>query len=130
MYMKKNSIFTSCIANGIRKMTETGIINNLLRRHIVPEPECRPLQSKGQPLGMEKFGSLFLFYMIGCVACLVILVIENIYKPSRSQTLQYKMNCKKEAISRSMKHLEAFSNEEEVKLVLLEMQRLNDTICN
>merc|ERR1712018_433876 len=83
MYMKKNSILTPFFAHAIRKMAEAGIINNLSKRHIVPEPTCKPLQSKGRPLGMDKFASLFAFYSICCVISLIILVMEIIFKPSK-----------------------------------------------
>lgn len=101
---------------------------NLWKRHVVPEPNCKPVHSKGQPLGMEKFASLFVFYTIGCFASLVILIFEKVYKPSKSQTLQYKMKLKKEAISRSMKHLESYSNDKEVTILLFEMKKLIEII--
>ena len=80
MYMKKQSPLTPFIAHGIRKMAESGIINLHTKRHIVSEPNCKPLRSKGRPLGLDKFASLFTFYIIACVVSLIILVIENIYK--------------------------------------------------
>ena len=80
MYMKKQSPLTPFIAHGIRKMAESGITNLHTKRHIVSEPNCKPLQSKGRPLGLEKLAFLFTFYIIGCVVSLIILVIENIYK--------------------------------------------------
>ena len=60
MYMKKNSPLTPFIANGIRKMAETGITNLHTKRHIVSKPNCKPLESKGRTLGLEKFASLLL----------------------------------------------------------------------
>ena len=80
MYMKKQSPLTPFIAHGIRKMAESGITNLHTKRHIVSEPNCKPLQSKGRPLGLEKLAFLFTFYIIGCVFSLITLVIENIYK--------------------------------------------------
>ena len=85
MYMKKNSPLTPFIANGIRKMAETGITNLHTKRHIVSKPNCKPLESKGRTLGLEKFASLFTFYIIGCIFSLIILVIENIHKPFSSK---------------------------------------------
>ena len=79
--MKKQSPLTPFIAHGIRKMAESGITNLHTKRHIVSEPNCKPLQSKGRPLGLEKLAFLFTFYIIGCVISLITLVIENIYKP-------------------------------------------------
>ena len=80
MYMKKQSPLTPFIAHGIRKMAESGITNLHTKRHIVSEPNCKPLQTKGRPLGLEKLAFLFTFYIIGCVISLITLVIENIYK--------------------------------------------------
>ena len=80
MYMEKQSPLTPFIAHGIRKMAESGITNLHTKRHIVSKPNCKPLQSKGRPLGLEKLAFLFTFYIIGCVVSLITLVIENIYK--------------------------------------------------
>ena len=80
MYMKKQSPLTPFIAHGIRKMAESGITNLHTKRHIASEPNCKPLQSKGRPLGLEKLVFLFTFYIIGCVVSLITLVIESIYK--------------------------------------------------
>ena len=63
-------------------MAEIGVANVLKKRHIEPEPNCKPIQSKETPLGMEKFASLFVLYSISCLVSLIILVMENIYKPS------------------------------------------------
>ena len=61
-------------------MTESGIINIHAKRNLIYEPNCKPLQTKGRPLGLEKLAFLFTFYIIGCVFSLITLVIENIYK--------------------------------------------------
>ena len=133
MYMKKHSLLTPFIADGIRKMTEAGIMNVLSKRHVVPEPNCKPSQAKGRPLGMEKFASLFVFYSIGCIVSLIILVIEIVIKPSSSLQMQQKtlerdinLKFKKEAINKSMKHLDSFSNDKEVQLLLFQMRKLID----
>ena len=83
--MRKNSPLTPFIAHAIKKMAETGINDILRRRHIEPEPNCKPTRAKGNPLGMEKFASLFVLYSISCLVSLIILVMENIYKPSKSE---------------------------------------------
>ena len=84
MYTQKNYQLTPFVANQIIKMNERGITSILKRRHFVPEPNCKPQFAKGQPLGMDKFASLFVFYSIGCVISLIILIIENVFKPSRN----------------------------------------------
>ena len=47
MFMKKNSRFTRFISYKIIKLAETGITNNLSKRHIISEPKCKPAQAKG-----------------------------------------------------------------------------------
>jgi hypothetical protein len=131
MYLKKHSPLTPFIANGIRKLTETGIMNILYKRHVVLEPNCQPLQAKGRPLGMEKFASLFIFYLIFSIVSLIILVIEIVTKASSSLQMQQKtlerdsnLKFKKEAINKSMKHLDNFSNDKEVQLLLFHMKKV------
>ena len=84
MYMKKGSQFTKFIAHELKKITEFGIRNALSKRHIIPQPNCKPLQKKGKSLGMEKFASLFALYSIGIAISLIVLVIEIIFKVSKS----------------------------------------------
>ena len=90
MYMKKGSEFTPFIAYEVMKLKEIGIMNVLSKRHIIPEPNCKPLQTKGKSIGMEKFASVFSLYSIGIVVSLIVLVIETILKRSRplSQSIQ------------------------------------------
>lgn len=125
--MQKNSHLTPFFAHAIRKLRESGITNLISKRYIPLEPNCKPLQAKGQPLGMEKFASLFAFYCIGCIISLIILVIENVLKPSKTLLLQNQLPKKvgkKEAINKAMQHLGAFSNDQEVHTVLFEMHEL------
>ena len=133
MYLKKHSPLTPFIANGIRKLKERGILNILYKRHVVPEPNCQPLQAKGRPLGMEKFAPLFIFYSIVCIVSIIILVIENVFRPSSNLQMEQKtlerdinLKFKKEAIKKSMKHLDTISNDKEVQLLLFQMQKLID----
>ena len=50
MFMKKNSPFTRFISYKITKLAETGIINNLSKRYVISEPNCKPTQAKGQKI--------------------------------------------------------------------------------
>ena len=84
MYMNKGSQFTPFIGHGLKKLSEVGIKNILAKRHIIPDPNCKPLQIKGKSLGMEKFASCFAFYSVGIVISLIVLVIEVIFKVSKS----------------------------------------------
>ena len=81
--MKRNSPLTPFVAHLIRKITENGIINMLAKRHVIPEPNCKPQQTRGRSLGLEKFASLFVFYFICCIVSVIILLLEIMYKPSQ-----------------------------------------------
>ena len=80
--MSRKSHLTPFIAHGLRKAAERGIIDNHSKRNIIPEPNCRTLNQEGQPLGMEKFAPLFLFFVTGCILSLVIFTLENVFKPT------------------------------------------------
>ena len=127
MYAQKNYQLTPFFANEIIKMNERGITSILKRRHFVPEPNCKPQYAKGQPLGMDKFASLFVFYSIGCIISLIILLMENVFKPSHNLQFQCQSskNFKKEAIAKALRELDAYSNEEDLKMVLLELDELS-----
>ena len=127
MYMQKNSPLTPFFAHAIRKLRESGITDLISKRYIPPEPNCKPLQAKGQPLGMEKFASLCAFYCIGCIISLIILVIENILKPSKTLRLQNQLPNKvgnKEAINKAMQELGAYSNDQKVHTILFDTHEL------
>ena len=79
--ISRKSHLTPFIANGLRKAAERGIIDNNSKRNIIPEPNCRTLNQEGQPLGMEKFAPLFVFFVAGCILSLVIFALENVFKP-------------------------------------------------
>ena len=81
--MTKHHPLTPFIAHTILKLAETGNTNILKKRYIEPEPNCKPVRAKGNSLSIEKFVLLFVLYSIGCFISLIILVIENIYKPSK-----------------------------------------------
>ena len=132
MYTQKNYQLTPFVANQIIKMNERGITSILKRRHFVPEPNCKPQFAKGQPLGMDKFASLFVFYSIACIISLVILLMENVFKPSRSLQFQCQssinvgiVNLKKEVIAKAMRELDAYSDDQDLKLVLLELNEIS-----
>ena len=81
--MKKNSPQTEFVAHSLLKIAETGIKNNLIKRHVVSDADCKPLRSKGTSLGLSFFTSLFVAYFCVCVLCLVILILENVFKPNK-----------------------------------------------
>ena len=113
-------------------MAEIGVANVLKKRHIEPEPNCKPIQSKETPLGMEKFASLFVLYSISCFVSLIILVMENIYKPSRfEKTIDEYPMIKLEGIEKDM---QSFTDDDriplglrcEVKRLMKEVEMLKD----
>ena len=131
MYAQKNYQLTPFFANEIIKMNERGITSILKRRSLVPEPNCKPQFAKGQPLGMDKFASLFVFYSIGCIISLIILITENVVKPSRNLQSQIHaannggiINLKKEAICKAMRELDQYSNDHDLQLILLKMDEI------
>ena len=90
--MSKNSTLAPFIAHGILKMIERGIRDAYTKRHIISEPNCKPLKEEGQPLGMEKFAPLFVFYLVGCAVSLIIFFMENIFKPSSTSSIWHSQN--------------------------------------
>ena len=68
-------------------MIERGIKDAYSKRYIPSEPNCKPLREEGQPLGMDKFTPLFVFYLVGCAASLITFLMENIFKPSRASPI-------------------------------------------
>ena len=127
MYMQKNSHLTPFFAHAIRKLRESGITDLLSKRYIPPESNCKPLQAKGKPLGMDKFASLFALYCIGCIISLIVLVIENVLKPLKTPQLQNQLPNKlgkKKAINKAMEQLGAYSNDQEVYTILFKLREL------
>ena len=93
MFMKKHSSFTPFIAHLIMKMAEMGIIDVISKRHTnFRNPNCGPIQEKGDSLGMEKFAPLFALYIIGCIVSIFALVIEIISKRPLNQTVHVTLN--------------------------------------
>jgi hypothetical protein len=139
MAMRKQSPLTPFIEHGIRKMAESGITNLHNKRHIVSAPNCKPLQSKGRPLGLEKLAFLFTFYFIGCIISLITLVIENIYKSfscrkktqgnpsmqSHKEELIKRIDALEEAITSFLDNNEGNKlTAQQIQILLLEMKKI------
>jgi hypothetical protein len=123
-FMSKTSPLSPFIADGLRKMVERGVWNNKYKRHIIPKPNCKPLRATGQSLGMEKFASLFAFYIIGLTISLIILVFENIFKPSKPANFGHSHeNLRK--IKLLEKVLETLTDKQDLKLYLLDEVKSN-----
>ena len=118
MAMSRKSHLTPFIAHGLRKAAERGIIDNYSKRYIIPEPNCKPLNQEGQPLGMEKFASLFVFYLVGIAISTTIFVMEIIFKPAKNSSIwQSQNNIDKLEIFRM--EIEKLTNNTKMKLYLL-----------
>ena len=114
--MSKSSNLAPFIAHGILKMIERGIKDAYSKRHITSEPNCKPLREEGQPLGVEKFAPLFVFYLVGCAVSLIIFFMENIIKPSSASPIWQSQNnqSKLKAIKQRLEKLK-INYEENVK---------------
>ena len=123
-FMSKTSPLSPFIANGLRKMNERGVWNNKYKRHVILKPNCKPLRATGQSLGMEKFASLFAFYIISLIISLILLVLENIFKPSKPANLgQSFENLRKTTIFKEL--LDTLTDKRDLKLYLLEEVKSN-----
>ena len=123
-FMSKTSPLSPFIANGLRKMIERGVWNNKYKRHVILKPNCKPLRATGQSLGMEKFASLFAFYIISLIISLILLVLENIFKPSKPASLgQSFENLRKTRLLEEL--LETLTDKPDLKLYLLEEVKSN-----
>ena len=123
-FMSKTSTLSPFIANGLRKMVERGVWNNEHKRHVILKPNCKPLRATGQSLGMEKFVSLFAFYIISLIISLILLVLENIFKPSKPANLgQSFENLRKATLFKEL--LETLTDNRDLKLYLLKEVKAN-----
>ena len=123
-FMSKTSPLSPFIANGLRKMIERGVWNNQYKRHIVLKPNCKPLRATGQSLGMEKFASVFAFYIIGLTFSLILLVLENIFRPAKPAHLGHSHENPRK-IRLFKKVLETITDKEDLKLYLLDEVKSN-----
>ena len=93
-------------AHELKKLGEVGIQDILSKRHNVPEPNCEPIYKKGQSLGMEKFASIFVLYLIGLIFSLIIVILENVFKPRKLKT-PTAYNMKFESLQTELENLAA-----------------------
>ena len=84
MYMKKKSPLSPFISHALLKIAETGVKNHFSKRHVISEPNCKPLRKEGRSLGMPFLMSIFLGYSVCCILSLITLLLEHVYKPENS----------------------------------------------
>ena len=125
--MKKNSPLTPFVAHTIKMMGETGIKNNLSKRHgLYSEPNCKPIRTKGRSLGMPFFLAVFVAYCICCIVCVIIFILEHAFKPEKSKMLQSSRLCiLKKEIDDKIEDLIKLMESEDADAILLNEK----TIC-
>ena len=125
--MKKNSPLTPFVAHTIKKMGETGIKNNLSKRHgVTSEPNCKPIRTKGRSLGMPFFLALFVAYCICCIICVIIFILEHAFKPEKSKMiLKPTSNILKKELDKKVEDLMKHIETEDMDAILLKRK----TIC-
>ena len=73
---------------------------------------------EGQPIGMEKFASLFLFYFIGCLVSVLILIMEIIVKLNKEPSL-WQSKHDEEKVDRILEELDKIANDRMMKLYFI-----------
>ena len=123
-FMSKTSPLSPFIANGLKKMVERGVWNNEYKRHMILKPNCKPLRATGKSLGIEKFASLFAFYIISLIISLILLVLENIFRPAKPAYLGHSHeNLRKVRIFKEV--LKTLTDNQYLKLYLLDEVKSN-----
>ena len=125
--MKKDSPLTPFVAHAIKKMAETGVKNNLSKRHgVISEPNCKPIRTKGRSLGMPFFLALFVAYFSCCVICLIIFILEHAFKPEKSKMiLKPTSNILKKELDKKVEELMKHIETDDLDAIILKRK----TIC-
>jgi hypothetical protein len=125
--MKKDSPLTPFVAHAIKKMAETGVKNNLSKRHgVISEPNCKPIRTKGRSLGMPFFLALFVAYFSCCIICLIIFILEYAFKPEKSKMiLKPTSNILKKELDKKIEDLIKHIETEDMDAIILKRK----TIC-
>ena len=132
MYMKKNSPLTPFVAHTIKMMGETGIKNNLSKRHgVISQPNCKPIRTKGRSLGMPFFLALFVAYFICCIICVIIFILEHAFKPEKSKMIHKPRLCiLKKEIDDKIEDLIKLMESEDMDQIITDNYILNVTTKN
>ena len=75
--MTKGSPYKKFIDGVILKMFESGMLNNILQRWKIEEPDCSPLIRTGKPLNFKKLISIFFIIGLGVLLAMIVLLFEN-----------------------------------------------------
>ena len=118
--MKKNSPLTPFVAHTIKMMGETGIKDNLSKRHnVMSEPNCKPIRTKGRSLGMPFFLVLFVAYCISCIISVIIFILEHAFKPKIDKMVQPRLGVLKKQLDNKIEDLIKLMESEDVDALLL-----------
>ena len=75
--MTKGSPYKKFIDGVILKMFESGMLNNILQRWKIEEPDCSPLITTGKPLDFTKLISIFFIIGLGVLLAIIVVLFEN-----------------------------------------------------
>ena len=75
--MTKGSPYKKFIDGVILKMFESGMLNNILQRWKIEEPDCSPLITTGKPLDFTKLISIFFIIILGVLLAIIMVLFEN-----------------------------------------------------
>ena len=75
--MTKNLPYKKFIDQAILKMFESGMLNNILQRWKIEEPDCSPLITSGNPLDFTKLISIFFIIILGVLLAIIMVLFEN-----------------------------------------------------
>ena len=75
--MTKGSPYKKFIDGVILKMFESGMLNNILQRWKIEEPDCSPLITTGKPLDFTKLISIFFIIILGVLLATIMVLFEN-----------------------------------------------------
>lgn len=113
MAVRKQSFLKPFINNLVRKLKQTGTLEQIHQDNAPKRPNCN-VGSRGKPLVLEKVFSLFFFLSVAILLSLFLLVLEHFSFKSDQQIPQ--------------KHLAA--KEAEVQKCLQKIDELKSTILN
>ena len=119
----------------IFEIKENGQLNKLLKKWMVPKPDCRPIYKQGKPLSLEKMISLFIISIIGIFIAIVTIIIENIfhaYKPKKHVSIKEANNMKLQRLFMKLQNNDEFFNESPITMRTLVklIQEHNDLLID
>ena len=78
MGLKQGSPYRIFMNNHIKKMSENGELDKILKKWTVNKPDCSPVLMSGDPVKFEKLAPLFMIVAIGLFLSVIIIILESI----------------------------------------------------